>query len=249
MHPKENSKTATPTPTNSEGKTAAEHYEKILTIPNMLTAARILASPYIGYLIVQHEYKWALAGCALFGITDALDGYIARKYNMGTFIGSIIDPAADKILMTVLTVSLTVGSLLPVPLAVLIVGRDVALSLAAFYIRWITLPAPKTFARYWDLSLPSVEVRPTAISKWNTALQLLLMGTTLTVPAFGLSLDHWAITALQWLTGATTVASGIGYLTSKNAVHMLTKKEIKVRLKKPVKIYKERHVKKHRDQG
>ena len=49
-----------------------EHHEKILTVPNALTMARILGSPYIGYLIVQQEYSWALAGCVLFGLTDAV---------------------------------------------------------------------------------------------------------------------------------------------------------------------------------
>ena len=52
------------------------------------------------------------------------------------------------------------------------------LGIAAIYYRWISLPPPKTFARYWDFSLPSAEVRPTTISKYNTALQLALIGAT-----------------------------------------------------------------------
>ncbi|KAJ2526425.1 hypothetical protein EV175_007654, partial [Coemansia sp. RSA 1933] len=60
----------------------SEDHEKVLTIPNALTMTRIVSSPYIGYLIVQQEYGLALAGCIVFGLTDALDGYIARKYNM-----------------------------------------------------------------------------------------------------------------------------------------------------------------------
>ncbi|KAJ1964148.1 hypothetical protein GGI12_001604 [Dipsacomyces acuminosporus] len=195
--------------------------------------ARILSSPYIGYLIVQQNYSWALAGCVVFGLTDALDGYVARKYNMQSFVGSIIDPAADKVLMTTLTLALSYSGLLPTTLAVIIVGRDAALSLAAFFIRWATLPAPKTLKRYFDISIPSVEVRPTRISKWNTALQLLLMGSTLTSPVFGIPADFAALVGLQWLTGATTILSGIGYLTSKDAVHRLTKAEVAKRIPKP----------------
>jgi cardiolipin synthase len=86
----------------------------------------------------------------------------------------------------------------PVPLATIIVGRDLLLSLSAFYIRYTSLPHPvsipqsllshglntlkKTFRRYWDFSIPSAEVRPTAISKVNTALQLLLLGSTTISP-------------------------------------------------------------------
>jgi len=67
-------------------------------------------------------------------------------------------------------------------LAVIILGRDVALAISAIYYRWISLPPPKTFSRYWDFSLPSAEVKPTTISKYNTALQLALMGLTTAAP-------------------------------------------------------------------
>lgn len=67
-------------------------------------------------------------------------------------------------------------------LAVIILGRDVALGIAAIYYRWISLPPPKTFMRYWDFSLPSAEVHPTTISKYNTFLQLALMGITTMAP-------------------------------------------------------------------
>lgn len=88
-----------------------------------------------------------------------LDGYIARRFNMRSVFGTILDPAADKTLMTTLVVTLAYKGLLPstsrlyvipqkltislpVPLAVLILGRDVALSLSAFYYRYISLPEP-----------------------------------------------------------------------------------------------------------
>lgn len=86
----------------------------------------------------------------------------------------------------------------PVPLAIIIVGRDLLLSLSALYIRYTSLPHPvglplypvpptlntlkKTFRRYWDFSIPSAEVHPTIISKVNTVLQLLLLGSTTICP-------------------------------------------------------------------
>ena len=81
-------------------------------------------------------------------------------------------------------------------LAVIILGRDVGLGISAIYYRWISLPPPKTFARYWDFSLPSAEVRPTTISKYNTALQLALIGATTAMPLVTMDVTG-AMTVLQ----------------------------------------------------
>lgn len=67
-------------------------------------------------------------------------------------------------------------------LTTIILGRDAGLGVAAIYYRWISLSPPKTFTRYWDFSLPSAEVRPTIISKYNTFLQLTLVGATTVAP-------------------------------------------------------------------
>ncbi|ROW12107.1 hypothetical protein VMCG_00049 [Cytospora schulzeri] len=157
-------------------------HENIYTIPNILTASRLVAAPFIGYCILHDHHAWALGLFAYAGITDLLDGWIARKWNQGTVVGTIIDPMADKTLMMVLTVALAMKGALPVWLAVIIIGRDVGLAISAIYYRWISLPPPKTFVRYWDFSLPSAEVHPTTISKYNTFLQLALMGLTTTAP-------------------------------------------------------------------
>ena len=74
----------------------------------------------------------------------------------------------------------------------IILGRDVGLALSAIYYRWISLPPPKTMARYWDFTLPSAEVKPTEISKINTALQLLLVGSAIAMPVLPEQiLDAW----------------------------------------------------------
>jgi len=82
--------------------------------------------------------------------------------------------------------------------AVIILGRDVGLGIAAIYYRWISLPPPKTFSRYWDFSLPSAEVRPTTISKYNTFLQLALVGLTTVAPVVPLDLAS-PLTLLQYV--------------------------------------------------
>ncbi|GJE98541.1 CDP-diacylglycerol--glycerol-3-phosphate 3-phosphatidyltransferase [Phanerochaete sordida] len=202
------------------GKLSETLRENIYTIPNLLTVSRIAACPVLGYAIIQDNFVAATALLVYAGLTDLVDGWMARRYNMRSVLGTILDPAADKTLMTTLTVTLAMKSLLPVPLAVIILGRDVLLSLSAFYIRYTSLPAPKTWARYWDFSIPSAEVHPTEISKVNTALQLLLMGVTTVSPILPFDLGM-GLQALQWTVGATTVWSGASYLFSKNAVKIV----------------------------
>ncbi|CAO3646977.1 unnamed protein product [Mucor hiemalis] len=124
------------------GNHKKELREDIYTIPNVLTFGRLLAAPAVGYLITEHHYDEALGLFALAGFTDMLDGHIARKYNMKTVLGTMIDPLADKVLMTVMTVTLAMQSLLPVPLAVVILGRDAGLIASSCYYRYISLPQP-----------------------------------------------------------------------------------------------------------
>ncbi|KAL7280738.1 CDP-diacylglycerol--glycerol-3-phosphate 3-phosphatidyltransferase [Trametes coccinea BRFM310] len=195
--------------------------ENIYTIPNLLTLSRIAACPVLGWSIVNDDFYLATGLLVYAGLTDLVDGFLARRFNMRSVLGTILDPAADKMLMTTLTVTLAMKDLLPVPLAVIILGRDVLLSLAAFYIRYTTLPPPKTFTRYWDFSIPSAEVHPTGISKVNTALQLLLMGTTTIGPIlpFDIALP---LQALQWIVAGTTIWSGASYVFAKDGFRVVS---------------------------
>ncbi|CAG8458070.1 12412_t:CDS:2 [Ambispora leptoticha] len=194
--------------------------ENIYTLPNLLTLSRLIAGPIIGSFILKEEYKIALGIFMFAGFTDLLDGIIARRYNMKTMLGTVMDPAADKMLMTVMTITLAMKDLLPFPLATVILGRDAGLVLASFYYRYISLPPPKTLSRYFDFSIPSAEVRPTFISKINTVLQLALVGATVAGPVF-----EWkhasALVVLQCTVAGTTVLSGLSYVFSKDAVRIL----------------------------
>ncbi|RDB15356.1 putative cardiolipin synthase (CMP-forming) [Hypsizygus marmoreus] len=197
--------------------------ENIYTLPNILTTSRIIACPILGWSILQGDFQLATALLVYAGLTDLADGYLARRYKMQTVLGTILDPAADKTLMTTLTVTLAMQELLPIPVAVIIIGRDVLLSLSAFYIRYTSLPEPKTFSRYWDFSLPSAEIRPTLISKVNTALQLTLMGTTTISPLLPIDMGV-SLQGLQWVVATTTIWSGFSYIFSKDAVRVISKR-------------------------
>ncbi|KAK5279391.1 hypothetical protein LTR40_007869 [Exophiala xenobiotica] len=205
--------------------------ENIYTIPNILTFTRLIAAPAVGYFILTSQ---PLAAVSLFfyaGVTDLVDGYLARRFNSTTVVGTVIDPMADKALMTITVVCLTVNGTLPLWLATIILGRDVALAISAIYFRWISLPPPKTMARYWDFSLPSAEVHPTEISKINTFLQLLLIGNAMILPVLPESLIHaYNLTGVfegwMYLVAGTTVWSGLSYVGNKSAVKILSSGEI-----------------------
>ncbi|KAK6347692.1 hypothetical protein TWF718_005531 [Orbilia javanica] len=198
--------------------------ENITNIPNILTVTRLVAAPVIGYLILHDHNAWALGLLAYASLTDLVDGYVARRWNLQTVIGTVLDPLADKLLMTILTVCLAVKGALPIWIAGLILGKDAGLGVAAIYYRWISLPPPKTFWRYWDFSLPSAEVKPTTISKYNTALQLLLLMAATAEPLVAIDIST-AMAGLEYTVGTTTVWSGLSYVYNKDAVRILPRKE------------------------
>ncbi|KAK5047880.1 hypothetical protein LTR84_006068 [Exophiala bonariae] len=214
-------------------------HENIYTLPNFLTFTRLLAAPAVGYCILHSQPVAAIALFFYAGVTDAVDGYLARKYHSETVVGTVIDPMADKALMTITVVCLTIESILPLWLSVVILGRDVALAISAIYFRWISLPPPKTFARYWDFSLPSAEVRPTEISKINTLLQLLLVGNAMLLPVLPEALvvagnltgvfEGWC-----YLVAGTTLWSGLSYVGNRDAVKILSREEGEERKRKLV---------------
>lgn len=88
-------------------------HENIYNVPNILTFTRLIAAPVVGYLILHDQHFWAAALFAYAGITDLVDGWIARRWNLQTVVGSVIDPMADKLLMTILTVCLAIKGALP----------------------------------------------------------------------------------------------------------------------------------------
>ncbi|KAF1915490.1 cardiolipin synthetase [Ampelomyces quisqualis] len=218
-------------------------HENIYNLPNLLTLTRLIATPMVGYLIIHNQHLYAFSLFTYAAVSDLLDGWIARKWKLQTVVGSVVDPMADKFLMTTLVTCLAVNGSLPMPLFALILGRDASLAISALYYRYASLPAPKTLARYWDFSLPSAQVHPTAISKFNTFLQLTLLGAllctnllhdpTATSSAAG-GVLVWAQDALGGEAGvktmvqgmsaivaSTTIYSGLEYTWSKKAVVIL----------------------------
>lgn len=109
--------------------------KEINTIPNLISFSRILASPLLAVTIAMDMKEAALTGCLVFGFTDWLDGYLAKKLNQKTVFGAFLDPLADKFMIGSVTIGLTLNGLIPLPLMAVIVGRDLVLLMASFGMR------------------------------------------------------------------------------------------------------------------
>ncbi|KFV87471.1 Cardiolipin synthase, partial [Struthio camelus australis] len=186
-------------------------YENPWTIPNILSMARMGLAPVLGYLIVEENFNVALGVFVLAGITDLLDGFIARNWaNQKSALGSALDPLADKILISVLYVSLTCANLIPVSLTSMIILRDVALIAAVFYVRYKTLSPPRTLSRYFNPCYATAQLKPTFISKMNTAVHLILVAASLAAPVFNY-VDSIYLQTLWCITALTTISSAYSY--------------------------------------
>ncbi|KAL3985530.1 CDP-alcohol phosphatidyltransferase family protein [Acanthocheilonema viteae] len=193
------------------GENQNEPGNKIATIPNALCLFRIGLTPLIGYLIVKESHMTALALFAVSGITDWLDGYIARNVrNQSSLVGSIIDPVADKLLITTVFVALTYVKLIPLALTVLVILRDIGLIIGGAVTRYKTMERPITLVRYFSPSISPLQVTPTSVSKVNTALQMCAIAGSLAAPLLGFT-SHPFLTYIYCATAATTMYSGFQY--------------------------------------
>jgi cardiolipin synthase len=117
--------------------------ENIYTWPNAISVGRAAASPYLAYLITHGQHDLALKLLFVAGISDLVDGWIARQWvSQRSVFGTALDPFCDKILMTTVVAAEGAAGLLPVPLAALIIGRDVALTIGGFVYRYRSLDPP-----------------------------------------------------------------------------------------------------------
>ena len=167
-----------------------------LNLPNLITLARLVCVPFAIWLIAEARYGaafWVFVGA---GVSDALDGYIAKNFDRRTRLGALLDPVADKALLTGVYLSLGIVGLLPVWLVVLVLLRD-ALIVGGF------LAIHRTAA-------PN-QVEPLFVSKINTGVQIALVGFVLARE--GLGVGGGLVSALLIVgAGVTTVWSGMSYL-------------------------------------
>ena len=165
-------------------------------IPNLITLTRILAVPLLVWLIIKGEMTAAFWVFVIAGVSDALDGFIAKRFGCVTKLGTYLDPIADKALLVSAYVTLGQAGHINTWLVILVVFRDVLIigGLLLFH----TLDRP-------------IEMRPFLISKLNTLMQILLIGVLLGKLGAGVP-DFGTLPLLAYLVGLTTVLSGLAYL-------------------------------------
>lgn len=167
-----------------------------MSLPNIITIARIFLVPFIVWLIISGDFFLAFIAFIIAGISDAADGYIAKRWGLVTELGAYLDPLADKLLLVSVYVALGLSKQLPAWLVILVVSRDV-LILGGLLLSWL-------------IERP-MAVRPLMISKVNTAAQIVL--ATVALAVLGLNLPWGLLIDIGGLLVAgLTVASLAVYL-------------------------------------
>ena len=166
-----------------------------MTIPNALTLLRLCLIPLIVVLIHEKRIDLAFWAFTIAGLTDAIDGYLARRLNQQSEIGAYLDALADKSLIAASFVALTVANAIPYWLAVLVIFRDLMI-VGALAIAWL-------------VDNP-MEIEPIRISKWNTAAQIGAVSYTLASGAFGF-LNTELTYLIHGIVAALTVTSVAAY--------------------------------------
>jgi cardiolipin synthase len=166
-----------------------------VNIPNSLTLSRIVLVPLVVWLIITHEMLAAFLLFLFAGLSDAADGFLAKRYNWHTELGAYLDPIADKALLVSIYVTLGLAGQLPAWLVIAVVSRDI-LIVGAVVLSWM-------------LSRP-LSMHPLLISKANTFSQIVLAGLVLAELGLGLGLEE-IVQFLVWVTGALTIVSAAAY--------------------------------------
>jgi cardiolipin synthase len=170
-----------------------------MNIPNLLSLTRIILVPVFVIFLIQDKYYNALITFIIAGLTDALDGTMARLLNAQTKLGSYLDPIADKLLLTTSFVILAILGIVPSWLTVIVISRDFIILLGIAI-----------------LSLMSInfEIKPALIGKITTTLQIGTIFLVLLYKAFTHNLSYNCIlTLFFWLTAAFTIVSGVVYIS------------------------------------
>ena len=105
------------------------NFRQILTAPNQLTLLRMIILPFIVINVVKHDFKWALALFILAGMSDGLDGLLARTLHQQTLLGQYLDPIADKLLMSTMFLVLSIERMIPWKYTVVVFSRDISILL------------------------------------------------------------------------------------------------------------------------
>jgi cardiolipin synthase len=168
----------------------------IVSLPNLITLCRIGLVPVIFWAFVSGRPMLAFLAFVTAGLSDAVDGFLAKTFDMKTELGAYLDPIADKLLIVSIYIALGAVRELPLLLVTLVVTRDILIVLGVLLA--------------WLLDRP-VSIRPSEVSRWNTAAQLLLVSVVLADEAFKPGLEA------PWIGMA-----GLGYASMRELLVVVT---------------------------
>lgn len=167
-----------------------------LNLPNLITLARILSVPVVIWAIASNQMLIAFLLFLAAGVSDAVDGFLAKRFGWQSELGAYLDPLADKVLIVSIYVSLGLVEAAPRWLVILVVSRDIMI-VGAVILSWLV-----------DKPVP---VRPLLVSKLNTVAQILFAGLVLGSLGLGFDAD-WAIKVLMAAVAGLTLVSVAAYV-------------------------------------
>ncbi|ARU32781.1 hypothetical protein CAP31_00845 [Sulfuriferula sp. AH1] len=167
-----------------------------MNVPNTISLFRLLLVPLVVYLLGRSAYAYALAVFLLASLSDGIDGWIARHYDLRTPFGALIDPVADKLIILSCLLMLTWLALIPLWLTAAMLARDMVIVSGAFAYRHL---------------IGHIEITPTLLGKTHIALEFGLLCLVLANAATVIAIAEW-LPGLFMLVFATAVLSGVQYV-------------------------------------
>ena len=167
-----------------------------MNLPNLITIARILLVPVVVWAIASREMQIAFLLFLIAGVSDAIDGFLAKRFGMSSELGAYLDPLADKVLIVSIYIALGITEAIPRWIVILVVSRDI-LIIGGVMLAWFLGKA--------------VRVKPVLVSKLNTVAQIALACVVLAALGFDLSADL-AVRVLAALVAALTLLSVAFYV-------------------------------------
>ncbi len=166
-----------------------------MNLPNSLTLVRVLLIPFFVIFIINKNFQWAFFTFAVAGITDGIDGLLARITHQRTELGAYLDPIADKLLLSSAFISLAIIEFLPSWLVVTVITRDVII-LIGFLVMWLTNFHPA--------------ISPSLLSKLTTGFQIATILLALMI-SYSPTFQQLSVVAI-YATALLTILSGIHYI-------------------------------------
>lgn len=167
-----------------------------MTIPNLISVFRLLSVPLIVWLITIQQYSLAFWLFLLAGVSDGVDGFIAKHFDQATELGAHLDPLADKVMLVAVFLALGIQGLLPLWLVILVISRDL-LIIGAVILTWI-------------LHQP-IPMKPLMVSKANTVAQIILICLIMGSMAFNIEMGVFTKLTV-FLVATLTFLSTLAYL-------------------------------------